>query len=187
MMKTVYNYNNQEYTSLYDLRRVMPNVSIPVSPSDNDLAALGIIVYEVVDETPEPTLDECKALKAYEIRNASERAVLFLQEGYTLGEINTFEQQYQGAVEIIANGIAEDKAIMSKDAQFVIGLAAKRSVVGGVEITPLDLAQKITANYSAAKEFTLHVLGVQQGLETRVDNAETIEEVQNISWPWPIN
>lgn len=183
----IYKLNGQDYKSLHELRLALPNVSFPASPSPDALAALGVIVYEVADETPEPTLNESKALKAREIRAASERAILIMREGYTLGEISTFEQQYQGAVEIIANGAPEDMTSISKEARFVVGLAAKRSVVGGVEITPLELAQKIVANYSAAKEYTLHVLGVQQGLETRVYNAETIEEIQNISWPWPIN
>lgn len=135
---------------------------------------------------PEPTLNELKEAKGAEIRTVSERAIKYLQEGYTLGEINTFEQQYLGALEIIKNGVADDISAMSKDAQFVVVLAATRSIVGGVENSPQELAQKIIANYTAAAEYTRHVLGVQQGLETRARNAKTAEELQEIIWPWPV-
>lgn len=182
-MKKVYCYEEQEYISLYELRRAMPNVSLPVSPQDTDITALGVTIYEVAEKEEERTLEVRKESKANEIRILSEEKVQTMQKGYTLGEINTFEQQYAGATEILSDGVIEDISLMSKDAQFVVGLARGRSTVSGVEITPIELAQKIEANYIVAKEGMLQILSVQQGLEMRARMAETEEELESIKWP----
>lgn len=146
-----------------------------VAPTDTDAIWSGR-AWEV-------PFDILKERKAAEIRAISAAKVAAIQEGYTLGEINTFEQQYSGACEIIANGIADDITTMSKDAQFVIGLARGRSIVGGVEVTPEKLSQTIAANYVAAKEYTITILSLQQGLETKARMAASREELQGIKWP----
>lgn len=182
-MKKVYIYDEQEFTSLYELRKAMPTVSLPVSPQDADLVALGVVIIEVAEETEDLTLEERKDIKAHNIRMTSERKIQAIQEGYTLGEVNTFEQQYTGAVEILKTGVASDVTKMSKDAQFVVGLARGRSEVGGVDISPEELSQKIVDNYNAAKEYTVAVLSIQQGLETRVRLASSREDLAAIQWP----
>lgn len=125
---------------------------------------------------PESSLDELKAAKIAEILAISAAKMAVIEEGYSDGEVKTFEQQYSGAVGLLA-GHTDTVA-----AQFVAALAAKRSEVGGVEVTPEQLAERIIANYLAAKEYTAAILGVQQGLETRVYLAQTVEEVAAVVW-----
>lgn len=180
-MATCYRYNGTDCSSIPALRRAMPNVSLPASPSDESLVALGVVIYEVEPEKPD--LEELKERKTYEIRLISEQKIRAMQGGYTLGEINTFEQQYDGAVEILANGITRNITTMSEDAQFVIGLAHGRSEFGGVEVTPEELSLKIVTNYNSAKEYTLKILSIQQGLETKARMATSREELQAITWP----
>lgn len=126
-------------------------------------------------DPPEPSLDELKAAKIAEILAISEAKMAVIEEGYSPGEVKTFEQQYDGACDIKAG---RDTVA----AQFVAALAAKRSEVGGVEVTPEQLADRIIANYTAAKEYTAVILGVQQGLETRVYLAQTAEDIARIVW-----
>lgn len=135
----------------------------------------GYIDGEFID--PTPTLEDLKAAKVAEILAISADKVTVVEAGYSLGEVKTFEQQYQGAVDLLA-GNADTVA-----AQFVIALAAKRSEVGGVEVAADVLAQRIIANYTAAKEYTVYILGIQQGLATRVQLATTEEEVMVVVWP----
>lgn len=130
-----------------------------------------------------PSLEVLKTAKTAEIRAISAAKVAAIQAGYTLGEINTFEQQYAGACEIIAHGVADNITTMSKDAQFVIGLARGRSAVGGIEVTPEGLSQTIVTNYSAAKDYTITILSLQQGLETKARVAASREELKAIQWP----
>lgn len=127
-------------------------------------------------EPPEPDIDELKAAKIAEILAISAVKMAKIEEGYSEGEVKTFEQQYAGAVDLLAGNT--DTAA----AQFVAALAAKRSEVGGVEVTPEQLSERIIANYTAAKEYTAVILGVQQGLETRVYMAQTAEEVAAVVW-----
>lgn len=126
-------------------------------------------------EPPEPDIDELKAAKIAEILAISAAKMAVIEEGYSDGEVKTFEQQYAGACDIKAG---RDTIA----AQFVAALASKRSEVGGVEVTPKQLAERIIANYTAAKEYTAVILGVQQGLETRVHLAQTVEGVAAVVW-----
>lgn len=124
-----------------------------------------------------PTLDELKATRAADIRSIASIKALALEEGYSLGEVHSFEQQYQGARDVLAgnnNTVA---------AQFVISLAVKRSEVGGVEMAAEELAQMIINNYTVAKECIVLILGIQQGLETKIRNATTSEQVSSVTWP----
>lgn len=125
---------------------------------------------------PEPDIGELKAAKTAEILAISAAKMAFIEEGYSEGEVKTFEQQYTGAVDLLAGNV------YTVAAQFVAALAAKRTEVGGVEVTPEQLAERIIANYLAAKEYTAAILGVQQGLETRVHLAQTVEDVARIVW-----
>lgn len=182
-MKKVYYYEGQEYISLNELRRAMSCVSIPVSPQDTELTALGVTIYESAEKMEAKTLEQRKESKANEIRILAEQKVQAMQKGYTLGEISTFEQQYAGAAEILAKGVLKDILAMSENAQFVISLAQGRSNIGGVEITPETLAQKIADNYIVAKAWILKILSTQQGLEMRVRMAESEEVLETITWP----
>lgn len=170
-----YDTRTQEKQTVADIGVEPDSNWTHVAPTDTDAIWTGR-AWEV-------PFDILRDRKAAEIRSISAAKVAAIQEGYTLGEVNTFEQQYSGAVEILANGVAEDITTMSKDAQFVIGLARGRSAVGGVEVTPEALSQKIVANYDAAKEYTVTILSLQQGLETKARMATSREELQAIKWP----
>lgn len=122
-------------------------------------------------------LAELKVAKIAEILSISTTKAAAIEEGYSLGEVKTFEQQYQGAVDIFA-GNPDTTA-----AQFVIALAAKRSAIGGVEISAATLAKKIVDNYTAAKEYTLKILSIQQGLEEMIRKGRSKEEIEAIKWP----
>ena len=65
---------------------------------------------------PEPTLEELKELKCAAIRAESDRRITIIQEGYSQGEIKTFEQQHKGALDILSG----DET--TQEAQFVIAL-----------------------------------------------------------------
>jgi hypothetical protein len=49
-------------------------------------------------------------------------------------------------------------------------------------MTVLELAGRIAANAAAAAQATIAILGLQQGLEVRARNAETVEELEAITW-----
>lgn len=134
----------------------------------------GYVDGEFVDPTPK--LEDLKAARVAEILALSAAKIFAIETGYSSGEVKTFEQQYQGAVDLL------DGNTGTVAAKFVIALAAKRSEVGGVEVTSSELAQRIIANYTAAKEYTVYILGIQQGLTTRVQLATTEEEVAAVVW-----
>lgn len=57
-----YIYKDKEYLSLYHIKQLLPNVGIPDSVTDEQLAELGITAIDV-----EPSLDELKRLKLGEV------------------------------------------------------------------------------------------------------------------------
>jgi hypothetical protein len=96
--------------------------------------------------------------------------------GYTVGEVQSFEQQRRGAVDILAGNTE------TEDAQYVAALAAARAAAGDSSITALELAGRIAANAAAAAQATIAILGLQQGLEVRARAATTPEELEGIVW-----
>jgi hypothetical protein len=79
------------------------------------------------------------------------------KQGYSGGEIDTWDIQRQGASDILAGNNT------TTGAQFVIQLAANRSAANGTTITAKYLAQRIQANVAAAQALNLAALGKQQG------------------------
>ena len=126
--------------------------------------------------TPADKFAQAKERKIHEIQQASNSAISAMTAGYTVGEVQSFEQQRRGAADILAGNTG------TEDAQYVIALAAARAVGGDSSITALELAGRIAANAAAAAQATIAILGLQQGLEVRARAATTPEELEAIVW-----
>ena len=121
-------------------------------------------------------MEELRAEKIHEIQQTSNSAIAAMTAGYTVGEVQSFEQQRRGAADILAGNTE------TEDAQYVAALAAARAAAGDSGITALELAGRIAANAAAAAQATIAILGLQQGLEVRVRAATTPEELEGIVW-----
>lgn len=175
-------YRSTEDTSktirMYDLKKMYPNISFPKEVTNEQLAFLNIpyTAEEYVPPTPpEPTLDQVKVEKTKAIQNRSNDLMQQISEGYTDGEIKTFEQQNLGALDILKGTYDSENAI------FVIALLKVR--LGKAEPTAEEItefANKIRTNYTNASAYTSLVVGTQQHLELLVREAETKEEVEAI-------
>ena len=131
---------------------------------------------EVTDEPapPEPTFEERKEQKKQEIISYYDRVMAAAKEGYSTGEVDTWDIQRQGAADILAGDTS------TTEAQFVATLAANRSAASGQTITAEYLAQRIQANVAAAQALSLAALGKQQGEYDLAEAATTPEELAAI-------
>jgi hypothetical protein len=163
---------------IYDLKKMYPNISFPKEVTNEQLAFLNIpyTAEEYVPPTPpEPTLDELKSQKARAIQDRSNMLMKQISEGYSDGEIKTFEQQNLGALDILNNNFD------TENAQFVISLLKVR--INNSNPTNDDIitfANRIRTNYTNASVYTSLVVGIQQHLELLVREASTKEEVDAI-------
>ena len=121
-------------------------------------------------------VEELRAEKISEIQQTSNSTIAAMTAGYTVGEVQSFEQQRRGAADLLAGNTG------TEDAQYVAALAATRAAGGDSSITALELAGRITANAAAAAQATIAILGLQQGLEVRARAATTPEELEAITW-----
>ena len=121
-------------------------------------------------------MEDLRAEKIHEIQQASNSAIASMTAGYTVGEVQSFEQQRRGAADILAGNTETD------DAQYVAALAVARAAAGDEGMTALELAGRIAANAAAAAQATIAILGLQQGLEVRARAATTPEELEGIVW-----
>ncbi len=124
-------------------------------------------------------MEELRAEKIHEIQQASNSAIASMTAGYTVGEVQSFEQQRRGAADLLAGNTG------TEDAQYVAALAAARAAAGDSSMTALELAGRIAANAAAAAQATIAILGLQQGLEVRARAATTPEELEAILWSMP--
>ena len=122
------------------------------------------------------TFEQLKAAKISEIQQSSNSAIASMTVGYTVGEVQSFEQQRRGAADILAGNTG------TEDAQYVAALAAARAASGDEGMTAFELAGRIAANAAAAAQATIAILGLQQGLEVRARAATTPEELEAIVW-----
>lgn len=77
------------------------------------------------------------------------------KQGYSQGEIDTWQLQAEGAEDILA-GNTDTRA-----AKFVTALAQARQVAGDTQMTPEYLAQRIKVNAAAAEALQVPVMGKQ--------------------------
>ena len=68
-------------------------------------------------------MEELRAEKISEIQQASNSAIASMAAGYTVGEVQSFEQQRRGAADLLAGNTG------TEDAQYVAALAAARAAV----------------------------------------------------------
>ena len=155
-----------------------PNISFPKEVTNEQLAFLNIpyTAEEYVPPTPpEPTLEEVKSQKARAIQDRSNILMKQISDGYSDGEIKTFEQQNLGALDILNNNFD------TENAQFVISLLKVR--INNTDPSNDDIvtfANRIRTNYTNASAYTSLVVGIQQHLELLVREATTKEEVEAI-------
>lgn len=138
-----------------------------------------IVTYPVIDYTAEEIaeiLKSAREVKVAEIQQASDSLFVALHEGYTLGEVASFDRQKSGARDILSGKLE------SEDALYVASLASVRQAGGDKMIDPTGLAKKIMANATAAEQATVMLLGHQQGLEVLAREANTLEELEAIVW-----
>ena len=163
---------------MYDLKKMYPNISFPKEVTNEQLGFLNIpyTAEEYVPPTPpEPTLDQVKVEKAKAIQDRSNILMRQISDGYSDGEIKTFEQQNLGALDILSGNFNTENAI------FVIALLKVR--LNKAEPTAEEItafANKIRTNYTNASAYTSLVVGTQQHLELLVREAETKEDVNAI-------
>lgn len=125
-------------------------------------------------EPPQPSFEELRERKKREILAYYDRVMATAKEGYSAGEIETWDVQRQGAADILAGDTS------TTEAQFVSALAAGRSAASGQTITAEYLAQRIQANVAAAQALSLAALGKQQGEYDLAEAATTPEELAAI-------
>lgn len=134
--------------------------------------------YEVVANA-EPDIATLKYMKYLELKSIADKIINdAVKSDYAQGEIDTFQQQYEGAIDILNN------IFDTKSAIFVTDLANNRSKISGITITPYDLSCRIVNNYERARELTLNVLAKRQGLSDYLYSNEvtTKEQIDNIKW-----
>lgn len=88
------------------------------------------------------------------------------KQGYSQGEIDTWQLQSEGAEDILA-GNTDTKAAL-----FVTALAQARQAAGDTQMTPEYLAQRIKTNAAAAAALQVPVMG-KQGAEWALANNAT--------------
>ena len=169
-----YKYQGQETNYINGVRKWFPNKSLPAVLTEEILLSLGVETVE--DVVSEPTLEEIKKRKTDEIVAQSNQLRNALRSGYSQGEIDTFAEQYSGALYLLGEGGTLE------DSLFVQGLLSVRlnKIPSQSELTAF--ASLIKNNYTAAKEAMRDVLGTQQRLELAIRAATTENEVNKIVW-----
>lgn len=123
-----------------------------------------------------PTLDDLKEDKCIKIRAESDSRITMLEQGYTMGEVKTFEQQYSGAKAIIASTLDHEHALFVKD------LLTARMGRPPTHEELIAFANRIILNYATAKAYTVNIIGTQQYLENLVKACTTAEEIEAVTW-----
>ena len=116
-------------------------------------------------------LSNAKQNKLYEVQEIASNIIGKLKQGYLQLEIDTWTKQEKGAKDL-----AEDPNSTTSDAAFVRMMATNR----GLDVN--DLVRRILGHVQVSENITSAVLGHLQGLQDRIDAAQTREEVDAINW-----
>ena len=96
------------------------------------------------------------------------------KQGYSQGEIDTWQLQAQGADDLLAGNTDTEAA------KFVAALAQARQAAGDTQMTPEYLAQRIKVNAAAAAALQVPVMGKQGAEWAAADKATTEAELDSI-------
>lgn len=96
------------------------------------------------------------------------------KQGYSQGEIDTWQLQAQGAEDLLAGNTDTEAA------KFVAALAQARQAAGDTQMTPEYLAQRIKVNAAAAAALQVPVMGKQGAEWAAADKATTEAELDSI-------
>lgn len=121
---------------------------------------------------PTPTMDEAVTEKLAEINAGYCRVMDFVQAGYPLDEVLSWERQATQARELIQNPDAE--------AKFVRTLAVTKG------ITVEELCSRILANAASWEPVAAMLTGCRQVMEEKVFSAETVEDILAIKVSYPV-
>ena len=156
------------------------NSTAPQSPQDIGVPdkPAGLTVKADFDKEkwewrePAPTMDEAVAEKLAEINAGYCRVMDFIQAGYPLDEVLSWERQATQARELMQNPNAE--------AAFVRTLAATK------RITVEELCSRILANAASWEPIAAMLTGCRQVMEEKVFSAETVEDILAIKVSYPV-
>lgn len=118
-----------------------------------------------------------KARKIAWIQAESNRRIAAVRQGYTDGEIQSFEQQHIGALYILSG----DET--TTEAQFVLALLEGRLGHAPTAEAKTAFATLICNNYNTAATASAAIVGTQQRLELQARAAETEADLDAIAWP----
>lgn len=124
----------------------------------------------VSELTDEIRLAGAKEARCAQIRAKSNEIMAAIKTGYTDGEIESWDRQRQGAIDILNGDTTTENAV------YVTALANTRIAAGDAEMTITAFAERIKANSDAATALGIATLGKQQGLEARVRSV-TLDQV----------
>ena len=119
-----------------------------------------------------PTLEEARNAKLIEINAGYSTVMEFIQAGYPLDEVLSWERQATQARELTQNPAAE--------AAFVRGLAATKKIP--VE----EMCSRILANAASWEPIAAMLTGCRQVMEEAAFSAKTVEEIQAIKVSYPV-
>ena len=118
-----------------------------------------------------PTLEEVRTAKLEEINAGYCTVMDYIQAGYPLDEVLSWERQAAQARELVQNPDAE--------ALFVRTLAATK------KITVEELCRRILENAASWEPVAAMLTGCRQVMEEAAFSAETVEEIQAIKVSYP--
>lgn len=116
-------------------------------------------------------LDVAKQQKLEEVRNATNDYMKQLKKGFSDAEMETWARQENGLKLLTENINSEEY-----DAQWVKALAQTR----GISLE--EQMQRIAYASNLMNEYAYRLVGYQQQLEDKINNATSVEEINNITF-----
>lgn len=140
------------------------NVGLRIGPDENG--------YPISIPRPALSLETLKGITLSDIKIACDQELNVIKAGYPRGEVDSWLKQEQQA-RLFINGLSESTP---PSVPLLTAIAAERGIT--VEL----LATKIIEKADAFEVLSGTLIGKRQALETRINEALTIEELSLISW-----
>ena len=147
----------------------MPSLSEDniVEYSDIEVEQGNDYAWYIKGYAPKKSLDELKREKLTEINTACDSILNYAISTYPETEVLTFDQQTSEATKYLQTKNPEDSPLLS-------ALALGRG------ITLDDLVQRVIAKHDAFSMLSGYIIGQRQALEDKLDECETVEDVEAI-------